>query len=166
MWSGCEKVKGQFRVRMWTGDPVLLGARTWAPGVLVSRVLPGPWCFMLQWKSGSLTSNILLPPSACLQVTRNEAVLVCSSSKCSLSPWVCGHDLMRESFPRQVDKKSGGPQGERGLEFSRKKKGQAFFFPPSFPLHSLYNNNVSCLKTVCGKNLLANPVILKCKLWE
>ena len=33
---------------------------------------------------------------------------------------------MRESFPRQVDKKSGGPQGERGLEFSRKKKGQTF----------------------------------------
>ena len=24
---------------------------------------------------------------------------------------------MRESFPRQVDKKSRGPQGERGLEF-------------------------------------------------
>ena len=36
------------------------------------------------------------------------------------------------------------------------------------PLHSLglYNNNVSCLRTVSGKNLLANPVILKCKFWE
>ena len=55
---------------------------------------------------------------------------------------------VRESFPRQVDKKSRGPQGERGLEFSRRKKGQTFF-----PLHSLglYNNNVSCLKTVSGK---------------
>ena len=40
--------------------------------------------------------------------------------------------LLRESFPRQVDK-SMGPQGERGLEFSRRKKGQTFFFP----LHSL-----------------------------
>ena len=71
---------------------------------------------------------------------------------------------MTESFPRQVDKKSGGPQGERGLEFSRRKKGQTFF-PP---LHSLglRNNNVSCLRTVSGLNLLANPVILKCKLWE
>ena len=72
---------------------------------------------------------------------------------------------MRESLPRQVDKKSWGPQGERGLEFSRRKKGQTFF--PS--LHSLglglYNNNVSCLRTVSGLNL-ANPVILKCKLWE
>jgi len=34
---------------------------------------------------------------------------------------------MRESFPRQVDKKSRGPQGERGLESSRRKKGQTFF---------------------------------------
>ena len=68
---------------------------------------------------------------------------------------------MRQSFPRQVDKKSRGPQGERGLEFSRRKKGQTLFVP----LHSLglYNNNVYCLGTVSGKNLLANPVILKCK---
>ena len=35
-------------------------------------------------------------------------------------------DLLRESFPRQVDKNSRGPQGERGLEFSRRKKGQTF----------------------------------------
>jgi len=35
---------------------------------------------------------------------------------------------MRESFPRQVDKESRGSQGERGLEFSRRKKGQTFFF--------------------------------------
>ena len=33
---------------------------------------------------------------------------------------------LRESFPRQVDRKSRGPQGERGLEFSRRKKGQTF----------------------------------------
>ena len=30
---------------------------------------------------------------------------------------------LRESIPRQADKKSGGPQGERGLEFSRMRKG-------------------------------------------
>ena len=35
---------------------------------------------------------------------------------------------MRDSFPRQVDKKSRGPQGERGMEFSRRKKGHIFFF--------------------------------------
>ena len=46
--------------------------------------------------------------------------------------------IMRESVPRQVDRESRGPQGERGLEFSRRKKGQAFFLSP----HSLglYNN--------------------------
>ena len=63
----------------------------------------------------------------------------------------------RESIPRQVDKKSKGPQGERGLEFSMRKKRQTFFVP----LHSfgLYNDNVSCLRTVSRKKLLANPVI-------
>ena len=71
--------------------------------------------------------------------------------------------LLRESIPRQIGKKSRGPQGERGLEFSRRKKGQTF--PP---LHSLglFSNNVSCLRTVSGLKLLANPVILKCKLGE
>ena len=57
-----------------------------------------------------------------------------------------------ESVPRQVDRESRGPQGERGLEFSRRKKGQTFFLSP----HSLglFNNNVSCLRTVFGFNLL------------
>ena len=36
------------------------------------------------------------------------------------------HMLLRESIPRQIDKKSRGPQGERGLEFSRRRKGQTF----------------------------------------
>ena len=40
---------------------------------------------------------------------------------------VHGIRTLRESFPRQVDKESRGPQGERGLEFSRRKKGQTFF---------------------------------------
>ena len=59
---------------------------------------------------------------------------------------------VRESVPRQVNRESRGPQGERGLEFSRRKKGQAFFLSP----HSLglFNNNVSCLRTVFGFNLL------------
>ena len=64
---------------------------------------------------------------------------------------------MRESVPRQVDRESRGPQGERGLEFSRRKKGQTFF--PSLHSLGLYNNNVSCLRTVFGLNLLANSVI-------
>ena len=35
--------------------------------------------------------------------------------------------VLRESAPRQIDKKSRGPQGERDLEFSRRKKGKPFF---------------------------------------
>ena len=34
-----------------------------------------------------------------------------------------GPITLRESIPRQVDKKSRGSHGERGLEFSRRKKG-------------------------------------------
>ena len=44
-----------------------------------------------------------------------------------------------KSVPRQVDKESRGPQGERGLEFSRRKKGQTFFLSPDSL--GLYNNN-------------------------
>ena len=69
---------------------------------------------------------------------------------------------MKESFPRQVDKKSRGPLGERGLEFSTRKKGQTFFVP-LHPL-GLYNNNVPWLRIVFGKNFLADPVILRYKL--
>ena len=39
---------------------------------------------------------------------------------------------LRKSVPRQVDKKSRGPQGEGGLEFSRSRKGQTFFCLHSF----------------------------------
>ena len=35
--------------------------------------------------------------------------------------------VVRESFPRQVDKKSRGPEEQSGLEFLRRKKGQTFF---------------------------------------
>ena len=69
---------------------------------------------------------------------------------------------MRESFPRQVDKESRGLQGE-GSGILKEKEGQTFF--PSLHSLGLYNN-VSCLRTVSGLNLLANSVILKCKLWE
>ena len=41
---------------------------------------------------------------------------------------------MRDSFPRHLDKNSRGPQGERDLKFSRRKKGQTLFFFPSNPV--------------------------------
>ena len=53
-------------------------------------------------------------------------------------PGVGNVNPLRESMPRQVDKKSGVPKeetwiwdsrgGDRGLEFSRRRKGQTFFF--------------------------------------
>ena len=91
----------------------------------------------------------------------HETWSLCGSLTGKLCPVI--NKGMTESFLRQVDKKSRGPQGERGLEFSRRKKGQTFFL-----LHSLglYDNKVSCLRTVSGLNLLANSVILKSKLWE
>ena len=39
---------------------------------------------------------------------------------------------MRESFPRQVDKESRDPQGERGLEFQGGRKDKLFFSFPTF----------------------------------
>ena len=53
-----------------------------------------------------------------------------------------GFPLSMESVPRQVDRRSGVPEGEKGvwgsqggdagLEFSRRRKGQmAFFYIPS-----------------------------------
>ena len=56
---------------------------------------------------------------------------------------------MRESIPRQVDKNSRGPHGERGFGILKEEERTNFFVP----LHSLglYNNNVSCLRTVSGK---------------
>ena len=59
-----------------------------------------------------------------------------------------GQFILRESVLRQVDKESRGPQGERGLEFQGGRKDKLFFLS----LHSLglYNNKVSCLRTVSG----------------
>ena len=56
---------------------------------------------------------------------------------------------LRESFPRQVDK-SRGPQGKRGLEFSRRKKRQTFF-----PLHSF--SSVQSCPTLCDPMNRSTP---------
>ena len=65
--------------------------------------------------------------------------------------------ILRESFPRYVDKTS------KGSGILKEEERTNFF-----PLHSsgLCNNNLSCLRTVSGLNLPANPIILKCTLWE
>ena len=49
--------------------------------------------------------------------------------------WYSGF-VLRKSIPRQVDKKSRGPWGERGLGFLRRRKRQTFFFSSTFLCHS------------------------------
>ena len=80
---------------------------------------------------------------------------------------------MRESIPRKVDKKSRVPKEEKGTQGPReverslrlsRKKGQTFF--SIFLCLSLYNNVSCCIMFLLNKNLLTNPVILKCILWE
>ena len=44
-----------------------------------------------------------------------------------------------------------------------KEEDRANVFFLYIPL-GLYNNNVSCLRIISGKDLLVNPAILKCKL--
>ena len=36
--------------------------------------------------------------------------------------------VLRKSIPRQIDKKSGVPGRDRGLEFLRRRKGEISFF--------------------------------------
>ena len=69
---------------------------------------------------------------------------------------------MRESVPRQVDEKSGvpkeekgvwGPQsGDKGLEFSRRRKGQASFFFLYIPQSSSHKRFFFFSWNSSGKN--------------
>ena len=65
-------------------------------------------------------------------------------------------------FPGRLIGRAGVPK-ERGVWSSQGGRKDKLFSP----LHSsgLCNNNVSCLRTVSGKNL-ANAVMLRCKLRE
>ena len=70
--------------------------------------------FTLKWQA----SQVLL-------VIRNLPANAGNARDAGLTPGLG----MRESFHRQGDKKSRGPEGERGLEYSRRKKTFYFFFP-------------------------------------
>ena len=88
---------------------------------------------------------------------------------------------MMPLFPRQHNspKRKGGNKShflgrlirslgvpkERGVWNSQGGRTDKLFCP-SLHCLGLYNNNVSCLRTVSGLNLVANPVILICKLWD
>ena len=82
---------------------------------------------------------------------------------------------MRESIPRQVDKKSRVPekekgawgcQGDRGLEFLRRKRPK---FPSTFLIKDYITTMYPAEDTFLlpsTQNLLTNLVILKCTLRE
>ena len=55
---------------------------------------------------------------------------------------------MRESFPRQVDKKSRGPQGERGLEFSCLISGPGLNSPPEPRILTSFRGSATTFQNV------------------
>ena len=79
--------------------------------------------------------------------------------------------VLRESTPKQVDESGvpkekkgvwGSQEGNRDLEFSRRRKGR---FPPTF-----LNKDYITMHPAWGhfrllEHLLSNPIILKCILW-
>ena len=67
--------------------------------------------------------------------------------------------LWESHFLGRLIRSLGVPK-ERGVRILKEEKGTNFF---SFYIPWDY---VSCLRTVSGLNLLDNPVILTCKLWE
>ena len=79
-------------------------------------------CPLNQWCHPTISSSVIpfssrlqsFPASGCIKVSQ-----LFKTGGQSIG-------VLRQSFPRQVDRKSRGPQGERGLEFSRRKKGQTF----------------------------------------
>ena len=82
---------------------------------------------------------------------------------------------MRESVPRQVDKKSRVPEeekgawgcqgGDKGLEFLRRRKRPKF--PSTFLIKDCITTMYPAGDTfLLPENLRTNLVILKCMLWE
>ena len=135
-----------------------------------SRVHPNP-CPSSQWCNPTISSSVI-PFSSCPQSFPASGSFQMSqlftsggqSIRVSASTSVLPMNTQWESnFLGRLTRILGVPK-ERGVWNSQGGENDTFFFP----LHSLRldNNNVSCLRTVSGKNLLANPVILKCELWE
>ena len=144
----------------------------------------------LQWKRALILSNY-----SCFWYNKWDSIsyyhLVASFYK-----------VLRESIPRQVDKKSGILKeeqgvwgfwrGDRGPEFSKRRKGQTFFSFLSLESHKTFffsikmelvitqqtnqiklyaKDYLTTMYPAWGQfllleNILTNPVILKCLLWE
>ena len=114
-----------------------------SPPFIPFLLTPFCWNLVLQMICYELTSMCVLIYSLSIQIYFLSYIKhTYSFCKCVESHWTISiiwikhfnslslhmtARVLRESFPRQVDKKSRGPQGERGLEFSGRKKGQTFF---------------------------------------
>ena len=109
-------------------------------GLGPSGARPGPWVRVGTAEGGSSSSHTPLvgeaqprgqevPGQSARRFQRRKAHATPGLlGPCVCNP-VCSNCLpLRESFPRQVDKKSRGPQGERGLEFSKRKQDKLSFF--------------------------------------
>ena len=121
------------------------------PGSSVHGIFPTK---VLEWVAISFSRRSFFSTQGsnlCLQHWKTDSLLLSH-----LGSW-------ESNFLGRLIRSLGVPKG-RGVWNSQGGKKDKLFFP----LHSLglYNNNASCLRTVSGLNLLANPVILKCKLWE
>ena len=166
--AGSSKVQGSRALPGLPRGAELVGSVAVPPGGLAQSASPAP-PLGLAPACGSAVSAVVFPGGgvgllgAWPPASTASSVLVFRAQRAVSRGGYSVNVSLRKSFPRQVDKESRGPQGERGLEFSRGKKGQTFF--PSLHSLGLYNN-VSCMRTVSGLNLLANSVILTCKLWE
>ena len=99
-----------------------------------SLEVKGAQDFAWSFANHESNSSKAMPSYCCRKNSFNVALKLCIVS-CSFNV------LLRKSVPRQVDKKSGVPQeekgvwgsqgGDAGLEFSRRRKGQmAFFYIP------------------------------------
>ena len=81
--------------------------------------------------------------------------------KCKKAKWLSG-EALQIAVKRREAKSKGEKERYKHLnaEFQRIARRDK-------KLHTKdYIKTISCLRTVSENNLLANPVILKCKLWE
>ena len=100
-------------------------------------------CPLSQWCHPTISISVI-PFSSCLQSFPALGSFLMSQLFASggQSIGASAPVLLRESVPRQVDKKSRVPEeekgvwgswnGDRGLEFSRRRKGQTSFFSCTF----------------------------------
>ena len=143
-------------IKVFSSDPILCikWLKYWSFSISPSNEYSGLISFRIEWLDLLAVQGPLKSP---LQHHSSEPSILGVQISLWSNSWE-GHFLGR------LIRSLGVPK-ERWVWNSQGGRKDQFFFPS---LHSLglYNNNVSCRRTVSGLNILANSVILKCKLWE